>query len=88
MPWVIRVAAGPEAVRLAPGTIFSLLGPNGAGKTTVIRILSTLIRADPASAGSAVTTSPPTPTPYGPHRRHRSVLRGRQTFSPARRTCG
>jgi len=46
MPWVVRVAAGPEAVRLAPGTIFSLLGPNGAGKTTVIRILSTLIRAD------------------------------------------
>jgi ABC-2 type transport system ATP-binding protein len=28
------------------GTIFSLLGPNGAGKTTVVRILSTLIRAD------------------------------------------
>ena len=31
---------------IAPGTIFSLLGPNGAGKTTMIRILSTLIRAD------------------------------------------
>ncbi|MEU4742614.1 ATP-binding cassette domain-containing protein [Actinosynnema sp. NPDC023658] len=28
------------------GTTFSLLGPNGAGKTTVVRILSTLIRAD------------------------------------------
>jgi len=28
------------------GTIFSLLGPNGAGKTTMVRILSTLIRAD------------------------------------------
>ncbi len=28
------------------GTIFSLLGPNGAGKTTVVKILSTLIRAD------------------------------------------
>jgi ABC-2 type transport system ATP-binding protein len=27
-------------------TIFSLLGPNGAGKTTVVRILSTLVRAD------------------------------------------
>ncbi|MGH3680939.1 MAG: ATP-binding cassette domain-containing protein [Natronosporangium sp.] len=31
---------------VAPGTIFSLLGPNGAGKTTVVKILSTLIRAD------------------------------------------
>jgi ABC-2 type transport system ATP-binding protein len=31
---------------VASGTIFSLLGPNGAGKTTMVRILSTLIRAD------------------------------------------
>ncbi|MBX6766368.1 MAG: ATP-binding cassette domain-containing protein [Actinomadura rubrobrunea] len=31
---------------VAEGTIFSLLGPNGAGKTTVVKILSTLIRAD------------------------------------------
>jgi len=28
------------------GTVFALLGPNGAGKTTMVRILSTLIRAD------------------------------------------
>jgi ABC-2 type transport system ATP-binding protein len=33
-------------IQVPPGTIFSLLGPNGAGKTTMIRILSTLIRAD------------------------------------------
>ncbi len=33
-------------LEVAQGTVFSLLGPNGAGKTTVIRILSTLIRAD------------------------------------------
>ncbi|SBT90635.1 ABC-2 type transport system ATP-binding protein [Streptomyces sp. DI166] len=31
------------------GTVFSLLGPNGAGKTTVVKILSTLISADPDS---------------------------------------
>ncbi len=31
------------------GTILALLGPNGAGKTTIIRILSTLIRADSGS---------------------------------------
>jgi ABC-2 type transport system ATP-binding protein len=33
------------------GSIFALLGSNGAGKTTVVRILSTLLRAD---AGTAV----------------------------------
>jgi len=35
---------------VAPGSIFALLGSNGAGKTTVIRILSTLLRADAGSA--------------------------------------
>ena len=32
------------------GSVFALLGPNGAGKTTVVRILSTLIRADAGTA--------------------------------------
>ncbi len=36
---------------VARGSIFALLGSNGAGKTTIIRILSTLLRAD---AGTAV----------------------------------
>src|SRR6478735_2463077 len=36
---------------VARGSIFALLGSNGAGKTTVVRILSTLLKAD---AGSAV----------------------------------
>ncbi|SIM72094.1 ATP-binding cassette domain-containing protein [Micromonospora cremea] len=45
------------------GTIFSLLGPNGAGKTTAVKILSTLISADPASGairvgGHDLTTAP------------------------------
>jgi ABC-2 type transport system ATP-binding protein len=31
---------------VARGSIFALLGSNGAGKTTVIRILSTLLKAD------------------------------------------
>ena len=31
------------------GTVFSLLGPNGAGKTTAVKILSTLISADPGT---------------------------------------
>src|SRR5947199_7482897 len=33
-------------LEVGEGTIFALLGPNGAGKTTIMRILSTLIRAD------------------------------------------
>jgi ABC-2 type transport system ATP-binding protein len=36
---------------VARGSIFALLGSNGAGKTTVVKILSTLLRAD---AGTAV----------------------------------
>jgi len=32
------------------GSIFALLGSNGAGKTTVVRILSTLLRADGGTA--------------------------------------
>jgi ABC-2 type transport system ATP-binding protein len=35
---------------VAQGSIFALLGSNGAGKTTVIRILSTLLRADAGTA--------------------------------------
>jgi ABC-2 type transport system ATP-binding protein len=43
------------------GTILALLGPNGAGKTTMVRILSTLIRADSGSmriAGHDVSSDP------------------------------
>ena len=32
------------------GSIFALLGSNGAGKTTVIKILSTLLKADAGTA--------------------------------------
>jgi ABC-2 type transport system ATP-binding protein len=35
---------------VARGSIFALLGSNGAGKTTVVRILSTLSRADAGTA--------------------------------------
>jgi ABC-2 type transport system ATP-binding protein len=37
-------------LEVAPGSIFALLGSNGAGKTTVVRILSTLLRADAGTA--------------------------------------
>jgi ABC-2 type transport system ATP-binding protein len=46
----LRVLRGVD-FDVAPGSIFALLGSNGAGKTTVVRILSTLLKAD---AGTAI----------------------------------
>ena len=46
---------------VARGSIFALLGPNGAGKTTVVKILSTLLKADTGTAsvnGFDVATQP------------------------------
>ena len=46
---------------VVPGSIFALLGPNGAGKTTVVKILSTLLKADTGTAsvnGFDVATRP------------------------------
>ncbi len=43
------------------GSIFALLGSNGAGKTTVVRILTTLLKADAGTAavhGFDVNTNP------------------------------
>ncbi|MFA1542361.1 ATP-binding cassette domain-containing protein [Actinomadura monticuli] len=63
----LRKAFGEKAVldgidlEVSRGTVFSLLGPNGAGKTTVVRILSTLIRADGGEArvaGCDLATEP------------------------------
>ena len=45
----LHVLAGVD-FDVAPGTIFALLGSNGAGKTTVVRILSTLLKADAGTA--------------------------------------
>jgi ABC-2 type transport system ATP-binding protein len=41
----LRVLRGVD-FEVAPGSIFALLGANGAGKTTVVKILSTLLKAD------------------------------------------
>jgi ABC-2 type transport system ATP-binding protein len=45
----LHVLRGVE-FEVARGSIFALLGPNGAGKTTVVRILSTLLKADAGTA--------------------------------------
>jgi ABC-2 type transport system ATP-binding protein len=52
---------GGVDLRVPSGTIFALLGSNGAGKTTVVRILSTLLKADGGTAavnGYDVATQP------------------------------
>jgi ABC-2 type transport system ATP-binding protein len=48
----LRVLQGVD-FDVARGSVFALLGSNGAGKTTVVRILSTLLKAD---AGAASVT--------------------------------
>jgi ABC-2 type transport system ATP-binding protein len=48
-------------LEVAAGSIFALLGSNGAGKTTIVRILSTLLKADAGTAtvqGFDVATDP------------------------------
>jgi len=45
----VRVLDGVD-IRMPRGSVLALLGPNGAGKTTMVRILSTLIRADGGAA--------------------------------------
>jgi ABC-2 type transport system ATP-binding protein len=56
----LRVLRGVD-FDVARGSIFALLGSNGAGKTTVVKILSTLLRADAGTAtvaGFDVATHP------------------------------
>src|ERR1700735_2865630 len=56
----LRVLRGVD-FDVARGSIFALLGSNGAGKTTVVKILSTLLKADAGTAsvnGFDVATQP------------------------------
>jgi ABC-2 type transport system ATP-binding protein len=45
----LRVLRGVD-FEVGRGSVFTLLGSNGAGKTTVVRILSTLLKADAGTA--------------------------------------
>jgi ABC-2 type transport system ATP-binding protein len=56
----LRVLRGVD-FDVARGSIFALLGSNGAGKTTIVKVLSTLLRADAGTAtvdGFDVATQP------------------------------
>jgi ABC-2 type transport system ATP-binding protein len=56
----VEVLRGVD-LEVAPGSIVALLGANGAGKTTVVRILSTLLKANAGTAsvnGFDVATQP------------------------------
>ena len=44
-----RVLTGVD-LAVTEGTVFALLGSNGAGKTTIVKILSTLLKADEGTA--------------------------------------
>src|SRR6266536_2675614 len=48
----VHVLVGVD-LRVASGSVFAVLGPNGAGQTTMVRILSTLTRADAGRASVA-----------------------------------
>ncbi len=64
---------------VARGSIFALLGSNGAGKTTVVKILSTLLKADAGTArvnGFDVATQ--AADVRGVHQPHRAVRGGRR----------
>ncbi|NED58955.1 ATP-binding cassette domain-containing protein, partial [Micromonospora aurantiaca] len=45
----LRVLRGVD-LDVGRGEVFALLGSNGAGKTTMVRILSTLLKADAGTA--------------------------------------
>ncbi|MCL2586906.1 MAG: ABC transporter ATP-binding protein, partial [Firmicutes bacterium] len=56
-----KVAVDDVSFECFAGEIYGLLGPNGAGKTTVMRILSTLMKADEGDAtimGASVKDDP------------------------------
>ena len=74
---IVKTYTGNRAVdgvsfEVPTGSIFGLLGPNGAGKTSLIRIITTITRADEGVVyfnGEKLNSSHPSQTGYMPEER-------------------
>lgn len=67
-----HVAVDKVSFNVPEGRIFGLLGPNGAGKTSLIRIITTITRADEGRvllAGEPINSNTPTKIGYMPEER-------------------
>lgn len=67
-----HVAVDKVSFNVPEGRIFGLLGPNGAGKTSLIRIITTITRADEGRvflAGEPINSRTPTKIGYMPEER-------------------
>ncbi len=67
-----HVAVNDVSFEMREGSIFGLLGPNGAGKTSLIRIITTITRADSGTVflnGEKLNSSHPSQIGYMPEER-------------------
>ena len=67
-----HVAVNGVSFSIPKGCVFGLLGPNGAGKTSLIRIITTITRADSGQVyldGEKLNSSHPTQIGYMPEER-------------------
>lgn len=67
-----HLAVDHVSFQIPEGSIFGLLGPNGAGKTSLIRIITTIIRADSGTVffnGEKLNSSHPAQIGYMPEER-------------------
>ncbi len=67
-----HLAVDKVSFQVPEGSIFGLLGPNGAGKTSIIRIITTIIRADTGKVffnGELLNNNHPSKIGYMPEER-------------------
>jgi len=67
-----HTAVNQVSFEIPKGSIFGLLGPNGAGKTSLIRIITTITRADSGTVyldGEKLNSNHPTQIGYMPEER-------------------
>lgn len=67
-----HLAVDKVSFQIPEGSIFGLLGPNGAGKTSLIRIITTIIRADSGTVyfnGEKLNSRHPSQIGYMPEER-------------------